>query len=86
MKKLVKVEEIEGEGLLALIGKKVRLWCQIYIYEGTLTGVNTDCVLLEDAAVVYETGPLTSPSKDAQKLGGSAYVRVAAIELFQESP
>lgn len=49
MKKLVKVEEIEGEGLLSLLGENVTLFCQIYIYSGKLIGVNDTCVLLENA-------------------------------------
>ena len=39
--------------------------------------------LLEDAGIVYETGELTSKQwKDMQKLPGSWYVRLSAIESF----
>ena len=55
MKKIV--DEVSGEGLEKLLGERVTLFCANYIYEGVLAGVNTSCVLLEDAAVVYETGP-----------------------------
>jgi hypothetical protein len=83
MKKLVRVEEIEGEGLTALLGEKVILFCMNYFYAGTLTGVNADCVLLEDGGIVYETGPLDSKSwKDLQKIPGPLYVRIASIEAF----
>ena len=58
MKKLVSVTEVEGEGLIALLGERVTLFCLNYIYTGKLTGVNDSCVKLEDASVVYETGPL----------------------------
>lgn len=83
MKKLVKVEEIEGEGLLALLGEQVILFCMNYFYAGKLVGVNTDTVLLEDGGIVYETGEFSSKSwKDLQKIPGPLYVRVASIEAF----
>ena len=83
MKKLVKVEEIEGEGLLSLIGERVTLYCQIYIYTGKLVGVNTNYVLLEDAAVVYSTGPYTDKKwADAQELPNNWYVMTNSIESF----
>jgi hypothetical protein len=58
MKKLVQVIEEEGQGLEALLGKKVAIFCLNYIYAGTLTGVNTNDIILTDAGIVYETGPL----------------------------
>lgn len=83
MKKLVQVQECEGEGLLALLGQRVTLFCMNYIYTGNLAGVNATCVLLEDAAIVYETGAFTDKSwKDAQKLPNALYVQTAAIESF----
>lgn len=66
MKKLVNVTEVEGEGLMALLGERVTLFCLNYIYTGKLTGVNSTCVLLEDAAIVYETGAFDASAwKDA---------------------
>jgi uncharacterized membrane protein len=83
MKKIVNVTEIEGEGLTALLGERITLFCLNYIYTGLLSGVNRDCVLLEDAAVVYETGAFTEKQwKDAQKLPNKWYVRIATIESF----
>lgn len=83
MKKLVKVEEIEGEGLMALLGERVTLFCSAYIYTGKLAGVNSSCVLIEDAAVVYETGAFTDKAwKDAQKLPNNWYVQIDSIESF----
>lgn len=83
MKKLVQVQEVEGEGLMSLLGQRVTLFCMNYIYTGTLVGVNSTCVLLEDAAVVYETGAFTDTKwKDAQPLPKALYVQVAAIESF----
>lgn len=83
MKKIVNVTEVSGEGLVALLGERVTLFCLNYIYTGKLTGVNDSCVLLEDAAIVYETGPLMDKKwQDAQPLPGPWYVQIAAIESF----
>ncbi len=81
MKKLI-VED-KNEGLLKLLGERVTLFCMNYIYTGDLNGVNDSCVLLGNAAIVYETGALTDGKwKDAQPLPGEWYVQTAAIESF----
>ncbi len=83
MKKIAQVVEVEGEGLTALLGEKVTLWCECYIYAGTLVGVNDTDVMLENASVVYETGPLTEAGfTDAQPLPAPWYVRTAQIESY----
>jgi len=83
MKKLVKVEEVEGEGLIGLMGEVVTLMCGCYFYTGKLVGVNDTCVKLEDAGVVYETGSFSEPKwKDMQKLPNDWYVQIVAIESF----
>jgi hypothetical protein len=84
MKKLVKVEEVEGEGLIGLMGETVMLLCLNYIYAGKLVGVNDSFVQLENAHIVYETGPFTDKYyKDAQKLNSEVfYVQTSAIEAF----
>lgn len=85
MKKIVTVTEVEGEGLVGLLGKRVLLLCANYFYSGVLSGVNTSEVLLEDAGIVYETGPLNDGKfQDEQKFGGSLYVCVASIESYRE--
>ena len=81
MKKIV--EQVEGKGLGKLLGKNVTLFCMNYIYTGVLTGVNETCVLLTDAAIVYETGAFTERDwKDAQKLPHDWYVSITSIESF----
>ena len=81
MKKIV--NEVQGEGLEKLLGERVTLFCMNYIYTGTLTGVNETCVLLTDAAIVYETGAFTEKNwKDAQSLPHDWYVQTASIESF----
>ena len=82
MKKLI--TEVEHEGLLKLMGQKVTLFCANYFYTGKLIGVSETCVLLEDPAIVYETGAWTEKSySDEQKLGTKEhYVMIRAIESF----
>ena len=84
MKKLVSVTEVDGEGFSALLGEEVLLLCSNYFYAGKLIGVNTECVLLDDAKIVYETGEWSAKAwKDAQKLGDGHYVMKSAIESFR---
>lgn len=86
MKKIVTVQEVEGEGFMALLGKQVLVFCMNYIYTGTLSGVNTTCILLENAAIVYDTGAFDKTSfGDAQKLPHNLYVQTATIESFSET-
>jgi hypothetical protein len=83
MKKVVTVTEVDGEGLMAFLGKRVTLFTERFIYTGDLTGVNESCVLLENGGVVYDTGDFSNPKwADYQKLPGSWYVQIAKIESF----
>lgn len=83
MKKIVTVTEVEGEGLVALLGQNVLLFCSNYFYAGKLVGVNKDDVLLTEASIVYETGELCATTfRDAQCLPNDLYVRTAAIESY----
>lgn len=80
----VLIKEDNSEGLSALLGKRVLLMCAGYFYEGLLVGVNKTCVKLDDAGLVYETGPFSDKNyKDLQKLHTKEwYVRVGLIESF----
>ena len=81
MKKLI--EEDTSEGLVKLMGERVTFFCMNYIYTGKLVGVNETCVLLTNAAIVYETGRLDDDAwKDAQNLPHDLYVQTSAIESF----
>lgn len=83
MLKITNVQEVKGEGLLKLLGQRVTVFCANYIYTGDLTGVNDTCVLLSNAAIVYETGPFTDKKwKDAQALPNDHYVQMGFIESF----
>lgn len=83
MRKLVQVQEVEGEGLDGLLGQRITLFCLNYIYTGTLVGVNDTCVRLDDPAIVYETGAFGDTGwKDAQPIASPHYVRLECIESF----
>lgn len=83
MKKLVQVEEVSGEGLIALMGEDVTFFCLGYIYAGKLVGVNTVFVKLSNAHIVYQTGAFTTKSfEDAQKLPNDLYIQLSAVESF----
>ncbi len=83
MKKLVKVEEVAGEGLVGLLGENVQLFCMNYIYAGKLIGVNETCVKLENAHIVYATGSFTDNKyADSQKVSNELYISTRAIEAF----
>lgn len=85
MKKLVNVTEVDGEGLLSLMGERVTLFCMNYIYTGKLIGVNDTCCQLENAAIVYETGEFSTPHwKDAQMLPHPIYIQMSAVESFMK--
>ena len=77
------VEEVSGEGFQKLLGERITLFCGNYIYTGKLSGVNETCVLITDACIVYETGPLNDGKwKDAQPLPGDWYVQLGWVESF----
>ena len=81
MKRLI--EEVDGEGLVGLMGQRITLFCLNYIYTGDLVGVNTDCVKLSNPAIIYETGAFTEKQwKDAQALPHEMYIMLSAVESF----
>lgn len=83
MKKLVAVQDVEGEGLMSLLGEEVILFCSNYFYAGKLIGVNDTCVLLENGGIVFETGAFTDKGyKDFQQIAEKVYVSINFIESF----
>lgn len=77
------VTEVENEGLEALMGQRVTLFCSTYIYTGKLVGVNQTCVKLEEAGIVYETGAFDNRKwTDCQSLPNDWYVATQSIESF----
>lgn len=87
MKKLVQVQEIDGEGLEALLGERVLLMCAGYFYEGKLEGVNKTFVKINDASIVYSTGAWSDKNySDIQKMHQKEwYVQLGLIESFGKS-
>ena len=77
-------EEIKNEGMVALLGQEVTIFCCRYIYTGKLIGVNDTCVKLGDPKIVYDTGCFSKDKfADAQSLGvESYYVATGSIESF----
>lgn len=67
-----------------LIGQKVELWCECYIYTGEALEVTEHSVVLKDAAVVYETGRLSeSGFMDCQSFERPKwFVRIDKIESY----
>jgi hypothetical protein len=86
MLKVKEVIEVENEGMVALLGKKITIFCLNYIYTGILEGVNNTCVKLKDPAIVYETGSFQDKGyKDAQSLNVKEfYIATNCIESFGE--
>ena len=81
MKKII-VED-KNEGLLKLLGEKVTVYCDTFIYSGTLTGVNDEDILLTNAVIVYDTGAHDTQEFDTVgKLPNDWYVRKSKIESF----
>jgi hypothetical protein len=76
------VETAEG-GFEAMLGEKIVLFCGVYIYTGTLVGVNDDHLELQDPKLVYETGSLTNGEwQNAQKLPGIWRVMRGGVESW----
>ena len=90
MKKAQKIEviEVDGEGLVAMLGERVLLMCVNYYYEGILEGVNDTDVLLSDAGIVYLTGPWDEKAwSDRQAIPVPQIgVKMQAIESYFISP
>jgi hypothetical protein len=87
MKKVIQVTEVNGEGLEGFLNKRIFIVCRSYFYAGTLMGINDDCVLLEDARFVLESGSFEGKGiTSCEKVrGGKLYVAKNAIEAFFES-
>jgi hypothetical protein len=77
------VEEVEGEGLAALLGERVLIRCVRFFYAGKLVGVNDTCVKLADPCIVYDEGaPDAKAFATAEKMPDPHYVQIPNIESF----
>ena len=77
-------DQLNSGGLEAYMGQSVLLMCQNYFYHGTLYGVFEEFVLLQDPAIVYETGKWSEKSYTNVERLHVKYWRVmrASIESF----
>jgi hypothetical protein len=82
MKKIITEEQ--NEGMESLLGEIITVFCCRYIYTGKLTGIDNDCILLENPSIVYETGEFDNKEwGDVQKLPQDKwYIQKASIESF----
>jgi len=81
MKRVVKAEP--SGGFEPLLGKRICLFCGIYIYTGVLKAVHDDHIELASPKLVFETGALnTGPWEDAQGLPSPWRVMRQAIESW----
>ena len=80
----MKRESDEVSGLESLLGETVLLMCGNYFYAGKLSGVNTDCAVLTEASIVYETGKWANADyANSERLPGSEwFVRIEFIESY----
>ena len=69
-----------------LLGKEICIFGAVYIYSGTLSGVNGDTVMLTNTSIVYETGAFSDKKwKDAQKMpANEVMIQKAMVESFFE--
>jgi hypothetical protein len=83
MKTIVDTKE---EGMEALLGKQVILFCMNYFYTGELLAVGKREVKLGNPSIVYETGAFAEAKwKDAQRLHVNVLkVRIPSIEAYAE--
>ena len=75
--------ETDDGGFDAVLSMKICLFCGVYIYTGTLAGVDADHLELTDPQIVYETGSLTEDDwTDAQSLPSPWRVMRQSIESW----
>ena len=77
----------KSQGLTEYMGKRITVFGVVYIYTGKLVGVDKTFLKLEDAAIVYETGPFKEDDKkwkDAQSLPHSVLVKLSNVESVME--
>lgn len=87
MKKVVKVKKVKNEGIADFLNRRIFVICPSYFYAGILTRINNDCILIEDAHFVLQSGSFEGSEFDeSEKVkGGKIYVAKNAIESFFES-
>lgn len=86
MKTLVRVSEVECEGLISLLGKQVQIDTLTYIYTGILVGVNEKDLKLDKAALVFDTGALSDKAyKTVEHVGFPKYIMLSTMTGYNET-
>ena len=71
------------QGFESLAGQRITVFAAPLIWTGRLAGMNDGCILLEEPAIVYLTGPFDDPNwEDAQPLPSHMYIQKAAIQAY----
>jgi hypothetical protein len=82
MRKLV---EDANEGMESLLGETVTIFCANYFYTGKLSGVNDDCIKIDEPEIVYDTGSWSKKAyENTERMVAldSLYIQKNAIEAF----
>lgn len=81
MLKTKQVIDVPDEGIISLLDKQVTFFCANYIYTGKLIGINDESFLLENPAIVYETGAWSEKNwKNYEKLPHELFIMKNAVE------
>lgn len=79
------VKSDKSESIEQYLGKRVTIFGVVYIYTGDLVAIDKTWAKLENASIVYDTGPLMDKKwKDAQRLPHPVLVRLSSVESFME--
>jgi hypothetical protein len=88
MKKIV--EEVGGEGLNDLLGKKIMVYSCRFFYTGTLKSFDSNYLTLSDAKIIYDTGTHQKDKtawESVEDLWAKDWrIRLACVESFGEAP
>lgn len=83
-------EGTKTTGLSELVGYRVLLMCANYFYEGVLVHIDETDAILDEAAIIYDTGPWNqikiSGWKNRQLLLGQHGVKLQAVESYCPTP
>lgn len=71
------------DGLIKLLGQYITVYCESFIYAGTLAGFDDTCLLLQNASIVYDTGAHEKKEFEVEeKLPGDWYIMNNKVESF----
>ena len=75
--------EVINSSIYTLLGENIIVFCRNYIYSGKLIGVDSDYIILGDARIVYDTGPLCGNTfTNAQSLPSQWFIQLSTVESY----